>query len=586
MSCTQAANVSLITQKLQPASLTAPASGSVFCSRYSPHVLSASQDSYYQLHMQLSTSATSTTTFDITAGDYVSAVSVVCGMPAVVNVPVSTVNSTGADTAAGGGGDPGKFRGLVPAADSTTAGIGDDMDFIHAGVVRENAGNLGYDLTEAATKDLARSRNMSMDFAAYFCDYFGARLVHCVEVLLNGDVVQAMSGTWLFIFNELYRDAGKKAHASLGHAEQYNTNGLNRREDIRKAKKVSALSGTDLEIELPVFFESTACGAFPRFLFGKSDALQLRLTFNALDSGIANSSGLGDSALTMGAGAAGTIGFQTVTVPNHATSTSAVADYLIAKTTAPTPAEFRADCFTIGLRIRETYVDSATLKLQSQQQYRVVVPHARTYLGSAENAHSRVVLDAMASTPLPVHSHYVFGRLLENTLTKNWFDTAGPMDQLTGVPQSSIAKMEVLLGNNVAGESSSKNLFTRRMAAQYASAVSHSQDIWQFNHSTTNPFPEGGLAGIPRGCVDMSAMAGSGIHIMANPAAFRDHALSSGNDYGGGRGKASGNAVDIVCTTLFMNTLTVTPKASDPGAPDVKQGVDLLSAMATRRRTQ
>ena len=574
-----AAAISLATQARIPTVLTTPATPSVFCSQYASSVASASQDSYYPLDAQLSVNAPATCTFDVQYGDYISKVTLVVTLPAVVNVSVGKIDGSGNPDASG------FYRAIVPSTNDTCVINGTGNEW----VVRELDGNdIGVDPNVTHVAALAADRNANYDWAAYFCDYTGASLLKSAELLVNGKVRQTLTGTWLFVFNELYQTQARKSAAAVGAADPNVSTALSRPKDHIRSKKVEALSGSELEIELPFFFSQSiggGCSPFPRFQFSRSDALQLRLCFNSLRSIVVNSCGLGGEATTIVADRTSTtkIGMQTVTVPDKPGETSSVLSYLRGLVGPPSRQDFRASDFVVGVRVRELYADAATLRKQKLATYRAVLPQPHTSTASTDAAGSDVVLDTMKFVTAPVHSIYVVPCMRENTLTNRPFTTTGPTDQLTGLPRSCIHKLAVFLGSKSYVDDASKNLFTKRAAADYANNVS-THSIYQYNFSHQNPFsPTTPLQTIPAGCVVMSAISGSKVVVTPNAAAFRNHSLSGGSNYSAQRGAAVGNSIDFTCITLHMNMITITPDPKDRTEPAVSLGVDTSTHLSERQ---
>ena len=109
-----AAMVNLAAQTQVPAVLQTPSTQSVFCNQYSARVLSAVQDNYYPLDVPLSMTSSTSQTFDVQYGDYIQGVSLVCSLPAIVNVTTQKVTATG--LASGGT----NYRGIFPSSSNLT----------------------------------------------------------------------------------------------------------------------------------------------------------------------------------------------------------------------------------------------------------------------------------------------------------------------------------------------------------------------------------------------------------------------------------------------------------------------------------
>lgn len=575
----------MATQTQVPSQLKTAATTSVFCSQYSANMQSASQDNSYPLSVQLSTTSPTTCTFDVEYGDYISGISLVCMLPAIVNVTTGKVNEVGLLDLNN------NYRAIVPSA--ANAVINTALDHTATGrVVREGvAGNQIGVIAADHVSSLASERNTGSDFAAYFCDYAGARLIQCVQLLVNGKVRQSFTGSWLFVFNELYRTAAGKTAAAIGAADPSSvTDGK-----VSTAKKVEALNGSQLEIELPFFFSQSGDGCvgggggpFPRFQFSRSDAVQLRFSFNSLRSLVVNGAGLGDEVLTIVADRDATkMPVQTVTVADKVGHTSSVASYLTKLAVAPTRQDFSASDFSVSVRVREVYVDAATLKSQRNALYSAVVAQPHVSEGStAGGVGSDIVLDTMKHAPLPTHSITAYGRLYEHTVTNNHFATKGAVDQLGGRQQPTLSRLAVQLGSTTLASSHSTTHLTKRAAATYANSVpAPHYELYHFPFALTNPFPTTKrLTSVPHGCVMLNAMKGTKVVATPNVAAFKDHSSSgsgaAGINYSSGRGSAVGNSMTVVCHTLMMNTVTITPDASGKTEPAVTLGVENLSQLA------
>ena len=568
---THAAVVSLMTQQRLPAILTAPATAGVFCGQSAATAHAASQDTYYPLDVKLSLSGASSCSYNFTNGNFISAVSIVVKMPAIVNVSTIKVNASG--EAAGGN----KYRAIV----MPEAHMIDTLLPVDDVLIRELAStSVNFSSNDIAQAKLASTRNDAADFAAHFCDYTGAQLLNRAEFVVKGKVTQCIHGHWLFIYNELFCGKGQRATTTLGAADpSMPIGGISRSADISKAKKVSALSDAELEIELPLFFGSSECTAFPLHYFNKTgdtssdaDAVQLRLYFNSIQSIVVNSAGLGNEAMVLQVNTSATpAAVQTITVPSAKGVTSAVATHMLNRTAAPTKDDFSVSDFTVGLRVREIYVDIGTLTKSASATYRVVVPQPFV---SQVHAHSAnpVRDDAMVSNSAPVHSIYVTGCLLEHVVSNKLFNTDGPRDQLTGITQSNIGDLQVNLGGHLYASDTTATSRTRRTQMNTCTNVS-TRDIHVVNFSSTNPFPPAGLPAVPTGCATMSAMTGSGILITPNLSAYKDHTASQGTDYSKQRGRSGGNSITLTTVTLFMNTVSV--QADAHGVPTVEFGVEV-----------
>lgn len=596
-----AAMVSLVTQGQVPAKLATLPTSSVFSHKYSSSVRSASLDSYYALNTQPAVSADATCTFDVQYGDYISGISLVCTLPAIVNVTTVRVDEDGNPS---GGSTPYNFRAIVPQeADvrtNTTVG---------AYVVRtDDSSDIGVVSVGTSADNLATDLNAANDHAAHFCDYVGARLLKSVDLLVNGKKTQCFTGSWLFVFNELYRTSAGKSAAGLGAADPTVTSALSRLSDKNRAKKVEALRGSELEIELPFFFSQASesqggsgggGSPFPRFQFSRHDALQVRFHFHSLKSLVVNSAGLGGEVLSIVADRAQTqIPVQTVTVADKPGESSSVASYLLALSSAPKRDDFRASDFVLGVRVRETYVDPVTLSSQRVAPYRAAVAQPHTCEAAAVKAGTDVTLDAMKYVNLPVHSIYVVPRMLENTVMNRWFSTEGPVDALTGCSQPCISKLAIHLGSTVYNHdtSSSVTIHAKQNAAKFATSVATHHAIFQHNFSQTNPFalhsassssssssssPSSSSVAqvnapscVPNGCVMLSAVKGSRVVVTPNLAAFRNHSAAGGSNYSVGRGSATGNEIAFVCHTLHFNTISIVPDRTNRTEPVVQLGVE------------
>jgi hypothetical protein len=163
-----AAMVSLVTQGQVPATLATLPTSSVFSHKYSSSVRSASLDSYYALNTQPAVSAEATCTFDVQYGDYISNISLVCTLPAIVNVTTAKVDIDGNP----GGADP-NYRAIVPqAADMHANGW---LATTH--LIRQHDNHdIGVISQGTQADNLAADLNTAHDHAAHFCDYVGARL--------------------------------------------------------------------------------------------------------------------------------------------------------------------------------------------------------------------------------------------------------------------------------------------------------------------------------------------------------------------------------------------------------------------------
>jgi hypothetical protein len=590
-----AAMVSLVTQDQVPAKLATLPTSSVFSHKYSSSVRSASLDSYYALNTQPAVSAEATCTFDVQYGDYISGISLVCTLPAIVNVTTATVDEDGNP----GGADP-NYRAIVPkAADMHVNGW---LATTH--LIREHDNHdIGVLSHDTSVHKLADDLNTAHDHAAHFCDYVGARLLKSVDLLVNGKKTQCFTGSWLFVFNELYRTSAGKSAAGLGAADPTVTSALSRLSDKNRAKKVESLRGSELEIELPFFFSQASesqggsgggGSPFPRFQFSRHDALQVRFHFHSLKSLVANSAGLGGEVLSIVADRGGTkIPVQTVTVADKPGESSSVASYLQALSSAPKRDDFRASDFVLGVRVRETYVDPVTLSSQRVAPYRAAVAQPHTCEAAAVKAGTDVTLDAMKYVNLPVHSIYVVPRMLENTVMNRWFSTEGPVDALTGCSQPCISKLAIHLGSTVYNHdtSSSVTIHAKQNAAKFATSVATHHAIFQHNFSQTNPFalhsssPSSSSSSssvaqgnapscVPNGCVMLSAVKGSRVVVTPNLAAFRNHSAAGGSNYSVGRGSATGNEIAFVCHTLHFNTISIVPDRTNRTEPVVQLGVE------------
>jgi hypothetical protein len=592
-----AAMVSLVTQGQVPATLATLPTSSVFSHKYSSSVRSASLDSYYALNTQPAVSAEATCTFDVQYGDYISNISLVCTLPAIVNVTTAKVDIDGNP----GGADP-NYRAIVPqAADMHANGW---LATTH--LIRQHDNHdIGVISQGTQADNLAADLNTAHDHAAHFCDYVGARLLKSVDLLVNGKKTQCFTGSWLFVFNELYRTSAGKSAAGLGAADPTVTSAVSRLSDKNRAKKVESLRGSELEIELPFFFSQASesqggsgggGSPFPRFQFSRHDALQVRFHFHSLKSLVANSAGLGGEVLSIVAdrSSAVTIPVQTVTVADKPGESSSVASYLQALSSAPKRDDFRASDFVLGVRVRETYVDPVTLSSQRVAPYRAAVAQPHTCEATAVKAGTDVTLDAMKYVNLPVHSIYVVPRMLENTVMNRWFSTEGPVDALTGCPQPCISKLAIHLGSTVYNHdtSSSVTIHAKQNAAKFATSVATHHAIFQHNFSQTNPFAlhsasssssssssssqsQGNAPScVPNGCVMLSAVKGSRVVVTPNLAAFRNHSAAGGSNYSVGRGSATGNEIAFVCHTLHFNTISIVPDRTNRTEPVVQLGVE------------
>ena len=570
--------VNIAAQTQVPAVLRTPATQSVFCNQYSARVLSALQDNYYPLGAPLSTTSSTSQTFDVQYGDYIQGVSLVCSLPAIVNVTTQKVTATGA---AGGT----TYRAIVPSASNMTTNT-----TLEACVVREGVAGttIGVVANDPNVTSLANERNLLGDFAAHYCDYTGARLIQSVQLLVNGKCVQSFTGSWLFAYNELFRTEEGKAAAAIGAADPSTVSDGK----ISTAKKVDSLRRSELEIELPFFFsqggdgcgEGGGCGGvgggggpFPRFQFSRHDAVQIRFTFNSLGSLVVNGAGIGNELLTIVADRSSVpIPVYTVTVPDNAGSLSAVTSYLTKLTSAPASTDFNALDFTFGVRVREMYVDATTLKTQGSAVYRAIV--AQPYYSEASStvgaAATDVVLDTMKHASMPALCFVVYARLLEHTLQNNWYFTSGPPDPATGRTQSSISQLTVHLGSTTLVANPTQNYRTKRAAAMYANSVPKHYDISYCPIANKNPFcAHEKLTSVPQGCVMLNSMKGTKVVVRLNAATCRDGTNLGGADYSSGRGSIKGNSVTVCCHTLMFNTFTSTPDPTNKADPGVQLGV-------------
>lgn len=560
--------VSLISQTKRPASLIEASTTGVFCSQFDPQRLSSSKESYYPLAVQLSLSHTSEVTISLEHGDFVSRVSITAILPALVNVSVVPVSDAGVS----GGSD---YRAIV-AKRSHRPGANDISTYLAKEDDLSTPSNAGFtEQGDSGYTGLISDLNADDNFAAHYCDYTGAQLINVVEVLLNGKIVQRVPGQWLFLFNELYRKEPQRT--GIGKVSDTAADGLDYVHEVKKNKKNQTLSDTHLEIDIPLFFQTTRCAAFPRFLFLNKDAVQLRIRFNPLRSVIVNSGGIGN-ALNVKAGGQST---QTVTVRDNPDQTSSVYSHLM-RNVAPTSSDFKVNDFTVALRVHETYVNPATLNAERNRMYRTVVPQFEIHTATTSTP-SAVSLQNMSSNPRPLHSTCLYGTLLENVVTNNPFHTGASLDQLTGRYHSPAEKVMHTLGNHQYEEEPNKTLQCERTPRYTCKHVPRLYKIHVTSFSPEDPFPEGGLKAIPRGCVDMSANSSSGVEVTPCRTAFKDNSGAGGTNYSSGRGAANGNSILFTCGCLHMDMLTVQPSTATPGYPAVTMAVD-ESAQATRRR--
>ena len=574
------AMIMLAAQNLTPAALLQPATANAFTHKTSSSARFATLNSYYPLDVQLSVSSTSTCTFDLQYGDYISAVSLVCVLPSVINVTTAKVNAAGGRT-----GGTQNFRGVVPSTSVTQTNIA-MMNY----VMREDtATEIGAIASEAdAVSSLVNERNTTNNFAAHFCDYTGAQLIKSVELLVNGLVRQCFGGAWLFLFNELYRTQAGKAAAAIGSAEAISQLGAPLQSDTNRVKKLQALSGSEMEIDLPFFFTQATCGSgggtggpFPLCQFARQDAVKIRFTFNSLRSLVVNSAGLGGEAITLAAdcNSSPCVQLQTVTVANNTPGqSSSVASYLMRLSSPPTAQDFRVSDFTFGIRITEVYVSPETLAAQRFSPYFTATAHPVVCERSVSNA-SEITFDEISAVKLPAYAVYAYGSLGENRATNQNFATAGAVDALTGKPQRLLTSVSVKYGSNTLNKDASTTLTNLRNAANFSNSVS-SKNISQISLSPTNLFPvsptgnslSGANSAAPSGGVVLSAVNGT-VVAKVNQTAFANATAVGGNNYSAGRSQAAGNSVLVTCVVLFFSTLSIQPDNTGSADPTVRGGI-------------
>jgi hypothetical protein len=563
---TEAMILSVASQTARPAQLTSSASLSPFCSRTSGTSTGVSSvHSVYSVSTPLSLTSSTSYTLDLDAGDYISGISVVCKLPAIVNMPAVPTSAAGASAGS-------VYRAIV--VDSAHTPNHTCTATAEAVLIRESAASAVAWTSAGETSGLVTDLNAADDFAAYYCDYSGAKLLSLVEFIVRGKTIQSFSGEWIYLYNEFY---GPTNTSSLGHASKSNSTGINNPADVAKSLKVSALSSTTLHIALPLFFHTDGCQPFPRCKYSAGE-VKVRFTFAPVNQLIVNGSGLGDTMSLTAASTAASV--QTITIDDKPNATSSTLTTLLNNSSAPVKADFDMDNFQVSVVVTETFVDTVSLAAVEAATYTAIVAQPNTETATTRDT-SAVHFESIGSTSAPLAAVYVRGHLKEDDHRNKHYAVSGIHNQLDGNTINCVSKVDLKLGNYVYSSSSIMGMtnYTDYTPSTLANHTSSYKTVAMISLATENCFPPTGTTTIPNGCANANAQSGSKVTVKASPLLTRDHSAEDGTDYTSGRGHTSGNSTIVSCTALHFDTVTL----SASGA--VTMGTDSSSTLPPTTNT-